>query len=236
MNREKRQTIDPAVPAVEEIQAGLCRRLGYADPLLKIPVDISRQIHKALEMAMVLVKPRCICRVTPIEDIDEKMIMGKGIRIDSQRWAKSANLMESPEVILVFAVTLGEDLDSRLASVQKESLSLGYILDAAGSEIVERVADGLEEDLWKSLNLENYQRTVRFSPGYCDWGLDGQKEVFYFLRPERVGIKHTKTWGMLPRKSITAAVLGAWNTPFRSPCPLCNRKSCPYRIEKASQI
>jgi hypothetical protein len=228
------QTIDPAVPSVEEIQSGICRRLGYTDKLPNIPVDISRQIHQALEMALLLVKPKCICRITPIEEIHEKMIIGKGIQIRSQRWAKSASQMESPKVILVYAVTLGEELDFRIASIQKQSLSLGYILDITGSEIVERIADRAEEDLWKNLNLEDYQRTVRFSPGYCDWGLDGQQEVFWFLRPERIGISHTKAWSMLPSKSITAAVLGAWNIPLRSPCPLCNLKSCSYRIEKAS--
>jgi hypothetical protein len=227
-------TIDPEVPSEEKLRSGIRRRLGYTDNLLDIPVDVSRQIHKALEMAVRLVKPKCICRVTPIEEIDENVIIGKGIQIRSQRWAKCASQMESPEVILVYAVTLGEELDLGIASIQKQSLSLGYILDITGSEIIERIADRAEEKFWKNLNLENFQRTVRFSPGYCDWGLDGQKEVFWFLRPEEIGISHTKGWSMLPSKSITAAILGALNTRLRSPCPLCNLKSCTYRIEKTS--
>ena len=47
-----------------------------------------RQLQKALELAMVLVKPRSIYRITPIEKIGTKMILGKGIEIESQRWTR----------------------------------------------------------------------------------------------------------------------------------------------------
>jgi hypothetical protein len=190
------------------------------------------RLQKALELAMILVRPRCIYRVAPIQEIGKKKILGKSIRVDSQLWARSVSLMESPEFILVYAITLGEDIDIRIGSTQKKSLSLGYLLDAAGSEIVERIAASLEGELWKELKLEDYQRTARFSPGYCDWGLDGQKEIFGFLKPEEIGLIHTKAYSILPSKSITAAIVGARHIPHRSPCPLCNEKSCLYRREQ----
>ncbi len=225
------QTIKPPVPSVELIRPGLYKRLGYTDAQQKIPRDIEKQIQKALELAMKLANPKGIFLITPLEEIGGKMIQGKGIRIESKKWAKVAGLMESAEIMLVYAVTLGRSLDIKVTSVQKQSLSLGYILDAAGSEIVERVSEGLGKKLWKELNLDKYKRSARFSPGYCDWPLYGQEAIFALLMPEKIGIHHTKAWAMLPSKSITSVMLGARKMQLRSPCPLCSQKTCPYRRE-----
>jgi hypothetical protein len=170
-----------------------------------------------------------IYRRSAIEKIGKKVISGRGLKIESERWTRFSHQMDSPEILLVYAVTLGGELDKRIMSIHKESLSRAFILDTAGSEMVEQIADHMEADLWERLDLKEYRRTARFSPGYCDWRLEGQQGLCTFLHADTIGIHCTKTWSMLPSKSITAVILGARAMPFLTPCPLCNQTVCPHR-------
>jgi len=224
----KPRIITPGIPLAEEMLSPLIRRVGHSESL-PVSSELATLIQKALAEALQLARPRAISRVSSVERIEKDAIIGRGLCIESERCARLCSLMDSPAILLAYAVTLGDDLDRKITSLQKESLSLAFVLDAAGSEIVERVADRMEEDLWKALDRDGFQRTARFSPGYCDWELAGQQEIFEFLHPEQIGIHHTRAWSMLPSKSITAVLLGAKAMPFDNACPLCSKKGCTYR-------
>jgi len=47
--------------------------------------------------------------------------------------------------------------------------------------------------------------------------------------PERVGVTCTASGMMVPRKSISACMLGAREVPNRYPCVFCARSGCTYR-------
>ncbi len=158
-----------------------------------------------------------------------KAICGASLEIRSAKWAGLASGLELPGTIIAYALTLGAPVDDRIASVQSESLAAAYTLDATASEAVELIADCLEGDIWAAFDPGGYERTARFSPGYCDWPLEAQEPVFEFLHPEQIGIRLTSSYGMLPAKSITAVFLAAKAFPLTRPCRQCDERDCRYR-------
>ncbi len=139
--------------------------------------------------------------------------------------------MDKPERMIVFAVTLGSLLDAEITRLQREDrMFLAYALDAAGSVLVEEYAAQIESRLAEKMEEEGYRSTRRFSPGYCDWPVaEGQREIVRLLDLRGIGIICEETGLMVPQKSVTAVMLGARGLPKRTPCYLCEDRSCAHR-------
>ena len=77
----------------------------------------------------------------------------------------------------------------------------------------------------------------RFSPGYGDFPLDNQRDIFQALQVEkRVGIALTESLLMIPSKSVTA-VIGAGRDHLpcvREGCEVCSKADCLYRRNPAA--
>ncbi len=147
----------------------------------------------------------------------------------SSRWASIIRFMEPPVVMGCFAATLGGELENLKGKV---GLFDAYVLECLGAEVTETVGDKLESALSDQFLSQAMACSRRFSPGYCDWPLAlGQKAVFEFLNPESIGITIMRTGTMVPEKSITAVMLGAGKLYYKTPCPICPKKDCPYRRE-----
>ena len=76
-----------------------------------------------------------------------------------------------------------------------------------------------------------YQGTLRYSPGYCDWDTEQQKEVFQAIDAGSIGVVLTESCFMIPQKSISGVIgIGERGREKTSPCIVCSKKaSCPYR-------
>ena len=119
----------------------------------------------------------------------------------------SANLADCRKLI-IFGVTAGREIVERsIAAFDNAVASEGAIFDAVGSESVEAAADALEDYLRRQ-----YARTGqvlvkrRFSPGYGDWALTAQKDIFNILPMDKIGVKLSPELIMAPEKSITAVI------------------------------
>ena len=100
-----------------------------------------------------------------------------------------------------------EIVERSIAAFDNAVASEGAIFDAVGSESVEAAADALEDYLRRQ-----YARTGqvlvkrRFSPGYGDWALTAQKDIFNILPMDKIGVKLSPELIMAPEKSITAVI------------------------------
>jgi hypothetical protein len=218
----------PIPPSAHDIHRKLLQRLGYTDNGV-VQEEVRDLVRESLAEALGIAAPALLYRAAPIEEVGEHVIAARGLRVASARWALLVSRMSQPRILLAYALTIGEAFDARLRRLKEDSLSKAFVFDAAGSEIVETVADRAEEELWGTLGLESYQRTRRFSPGYCDWDLTGQQALFGFLGPERIGVRHTAAWCLIPCKSITAVVIGSPDIPARSACRFCRTEGCAWR-------
>ena len=224
------QDFEPSQPSGEVLLERMIRRLGYPGPAV-VGDDIRRGIERAIEQGLEHVRVRTLWKRAPLVSWRRGVLQAEGIRIRSPKWAALTRRMEGPEFLLCFVLTLGAELEKRMSGMQQDSIFDAYLLDAVGSELAEGAADALERHLSLELTAEGFQITARFSPGYCDWKLDeGQEAIFGFLDPEeRIGVRCTPTGMMIPRKSISGAVVAARRVPKRVPCSFCSEKECPYR-------
>ncbi len=155
---------------------------------------------------------------TPIE-IKEYVIMGN-LKIKSKDLAK--NLKGCNEVIL-FAATIGVSIDFLISKYGKISPVKGLMFQAIGTERIESLCD----EFCKFLNLG---LRPRFSPGYGDFSLECQKEIFKMLDcPRKIGLTLNESLLMLPSKSVTA-IMGISDECYkRGTCEDCSKTDCTFR-------
>lgn len=124
----------------------------------------------------------------------------KSYQLQSRRLAAR---LEGCASAYIFAVTIGRQLDQRVSFYfEKGDYHRALVLDAVGSALVEGLAESAQKYL-ASLD-ESFELTPRYSPGYGDLDLQVQAIFFEILKPEQAGISLTKSYMMVPRKSVTA--------------------------------
>ncbi len=139
--------------------------------------------------------------------------------------------LKKSDSIAIFLCTAGEEIGIRSRSAMKDGdLLKGYVYDAVGSEIVETVADLMQNDLEKEILGSGRKITNRFSPGYCGWDVAEQHKLFSFFPYNYCGIRLTPSALMDPVKSISGFI-GIGENVKRLPytCSLCDMKDCIYR-------
>ena len=128
---------------------------------------------------------------------------------------------------VVFAATLGVEIDRLLLKYGKIAPAKALFLQAIGAERIESLCNAFCADLPCA--------GARFSPGYGDLPLQTQKDIFALLDCERkIGLTLTDSLLMSPTKSVTAFV-GLGRTMCETneeKCRNCAKTDCAFRREK----
>ena len=113
-------------------------------------------------------------------------------------------LLQNCKRILLFAATVGFDVDRRITKYSKINPAKALIFQAIGTERIESLCDTFEEDLKRE---KGYTLTTRFSPGYGDLPLEMQKDVFASLDCyKNIGVSLNDSLLMTPSKTVTAII------------------------------
>lgn len=105
-------------------------------------------------------------------------------------------LLQDCHNVVVFAATVGIAFDYALMRRKNASLADAQLMQGLGAERIEALCD--------EFCKEYPNATKRFSPGYGDFSLEAQRELFQILHPEKIGISLTESLMMTPSKSVTA--------------------------------
>lgn len=132
-------------------------------------------------------------------DKDSMTIEGLGL-VESHSLKK---ILSQSEKVIVFAVTLGADIDYRLEQLKYSNHLDMMILDAVASAQVEGLADQVSERIKNELG--GFQ-TPRYSPGYGDFSLTYQKKILSILEARRIGLSANDHFLLTPSKSITGLI------------------------------
>jgi len=217
-----------SMPDPDALAHDIARQAGYRS-VDHAGTDVMDEVITVCEDVFRIIHPEYVFDKTSLDSWEDGTIYGEGITIRSGNWSALLSCMESPEIICSFAVTLGKDIDREIAVNQDLFMLHAYLLDVAGSVLAEHFADQAEQHISGILDGYGYQSTKRFSPGYCDWELkDGQTNIFGFLKPDSIGLRIDSSGLMIPKKSISAAIIGAHVIPHKTPCRFCESE-CDYR-------
>lgn len=109
--------------------------------------------------------------------------------------------------VLLFAATVGLELDRLIARAQSGAPARALLLQAIGAERIEALADAVAADARADAARRGLAVRPRFSPGYGDLPLALQREIFAALDcPRRIGLTLGGSLLMTPTKSVTALI------------------------------
>ena len=212
------------------------RYMGYGgnEPDAEVVSEAELCLTRLLEET----EPKTVRRRYPLE-----LERGDIVRIEGMEIRSSAlyrNLAGCREVFLMGA-TLGLSPDRMTARAQAAGkVSRAVMIQAAAAALIEEVCDELNEQLRLETAREGKTLRPRFSPGYGDFSLEHQRELFRILElQKRIGVTLTEHLLMMPSKSVTA-VIGISDTPpdtqcgkqedgQASGCDACGRVDCSFR-------
>lgn len=142
-----------------------------------------------------------------------------------------AALLRGSREIIIFAATIGLELDRRIARYQWTAPTKALLMQAYGAERIECLCDCFCNRMKEEAKKEGLTCTARFSPGYGDLPLEKQRDFFRLLDCSRqIGVSLNESLLMSPSKSVTALFgLGSCRQEEQRKCSRCQKKDCEFR-------
>lgn len=215
----------------------VCSYLGYSADS-EPPARISSLIEEYAEEAHHLIVPSFSYVIRDIELVQDSRVFVEGsddllshlIVFESEVIAR---LLRQCRRVAVLVVTIGSHLEEMTSKLAGDGLILqASVLDAIGSDAVEKVADFVQNMVEEAAHAEGFGISRRFSPGYCDWDISQQRAVFRAVTGDSAGVHLTDRCLMIPQKSISGIIgLGPseGNVEDYNPCKTCDKDDCRGR-------
>jgi hypothetical protein len=142
----------------------------------------------------------------------------------------STALKMSSEIAL-FIATCGHRVELLSKQLMKEGHSLeGLIVDLIGSEIAEGATEKVHRQIEEVAASHGFHSTNRYSPGYCNWPVSDQQQLFALLEDNHCGVRLTASSLMVPIKSVSGIIgIGKRVTNRGYACAQCPAEHCIYR-------
>jgi cobalamin-dependent methionine synthase I len=127
-------------------------------------------------------------------------------------FAKTASIslaknLDGCDSVIIFAATLGIELDRAIARYSRLSPAKALLLDAIGTERAEALCDAFCEEINTQKETRGLTVRPRFSPGYGDLPIEMQRDIFALLEShKRIGLSLNESMLMSPSKSVTAII------------------------------
>ncbi len=144
--------------------------------------------------------------------------------------ALSKNL-SACKTAIVFAATVGIGIDRLITKYGKISPLKAVVFQAIGAERIESLCDVFNKDLADDFNRKQLFIRPRFSPGYGDFCLEKQADIFRALDcSKKIGVSLNESLLMSPSKSVTA-IIGVSEKPLNCThtCSSCDKIDCDFR-------
>ncbi len=188
------EVITKTYPAPE---INVCEALRYAGCGSE-NYEMRSLLHSCVDEAESLLKYK-VCYCVLDAEIRSDICNFGHFSVQSEKLAKN---LSGCERVLLFAATIGTALDRLIAKHTRLSPSRAVMLQALGAERVESVCDIFCADFETENNVV---LKPRFSPGYGDFPLSVQKDIFSVLNcPKNIGVYLNDSLLMSPSKSVTA--------------------------------
>lgn len=165
------------------------------------------------------------------DEINGGYILRKADNLRLNTGAQIRGYMKGADYLALFVCTAGTIFTGLVNRYNAEGNYLeAFIADAIGSLTVEKAMDKIQAQLELEMQQEGLQISNRYSPGYCNWSVSGQRELFDQMGELPVAVSLTESCLMLPIKSVSG-IIGVSATIRKRPysCRICKDKTCIYR-------
>lgn len=161
-------------------------------------VGVEKEAEQAQRLVDDLIRPAAAAVVFDIKRDGEKLFVA-----DTELEGKSIKKLLAPcNKCVVMAITVGFELDMKIAALGSSSPALSLLADAAASSAVEDACDACCESIESELGVK---LTPRFSPGYGDLPMNIQPALLTLTNARRdLGLTVGSGCMLSPIKSVTA--------------------------------
>ena len=199
-----------------EIDESEVRRLLRMADATRRNEKVEKAIEEMLEIAKELIEPKGVYTV-----------------IDGSDFPVSGRFDGMGEMAFCIC-TIGPTLEEKVTRLSGErSMLEAVVLDSVGSVAAEATAEYIDRVIQEYAHSRGLKTSCRASPGYGDWDVSEQRAIFELLPAEKIGVRLTESFMMIPRKSVSFAINIA-ERPVRmrseNSCRNCPVKDCPYRL------
>ena len=202
----------------------ILRYLGYGKN------DADEVVLKKIDLATERIAENLSLKVCyekyPIKKLGEELQFGI-VKTNSQSLKRN---LQDCESVVFFSATVGIGIDRLIGKFSAVSSIDALVYQAVGTAYIEVLCDAFCEKLVE-MEKGKFLRP-RFSPGYGDFGIENQKEIFKMLDSTRkIGVSLTESLQMVPSKSVTAIVgISDKKTDCsKKGCENCEKTDCEYR-------
>lgn len=210
------------------------RYLGYRG---QVPDEtVCNMVNEVLQELFRVIQPRSLYQtfVCKVEN-DGIQICSEITNVSVSFHSKglAENLAQCEKVVLM-AATLGLEADKMMQRYEIMNIAKAAVLQACGAASIEAYCNLLQEDIRKQALQDGYYLRPRFSPGYGDWSLEAQKDIFDMLQcTKRLGLTLTDSLLMFPTKSVTALIGMTKNKQgcHVAKCSTCENIGCEFRYD-----
>ena len=126
---------------------------------------------------------------------------------------------------------LNEQYEELKAKKLSLNMARGTVAHSVANALIEDYCDEMQAQIAEKEAATGLFLKPRYSPGYGDFALQSQKEIFARLEcAKRIGLTLTDTMLMVPFKSVTA-VIGVTDAPTCTyvKCRGCANTDCEFR-------
>lgn len=201
--------------------------------------DISDILIDNLELSLELLKDKSK-PITIIEECSKSdftdIYLGEG---ENAADSPLLHIIKKAEKLRLFAVTIGEDITKEINKhFDQNEFPIGSFIDSGASLTADNIVEILESRVQGA--FPNRSSTLAYSPGYCGWHVSGQKKLFKFLKPDKIGITLNNSCLMTPLKSVSGVLVSGpsdihiFDNNY-SFCEECTTYSCKIRMKSITK-
>ncbi len=197
-------------------------------------IDQNPAIRKSLEWAIsesnTLIDGKGIYQIFPASDDTDHISITPNPRETITFPFPGTSPTTGVEAVVVFVTTISSALEKEVERQFSQGNQLeALFLDSAGSLAAEGVAAKLARVVERENREKNWRTGYRFSPGYCTWDMEIQRDIFRILLAGDIGVELTESLLMLPRKSISGVIFFGKTLDPLNPCITCKQRGCKDR-------
>jgi hypothetical protein len=179
-------------------------RLGYKKRTTEISTIQKEETDHFINEASLLISLKgALLRLAISHNDGEKIILDGNLTFNSQKL--SIFLNDCKEIVLLGATAGNIIMEAIKAKTLQDDLAAAVVYDATASEMTDSALDWITDYFNQIIRREG--KTLlsrRFSAGYADFALENQKLIYEMLKMEKLGVKITSSFILIPEKSVTA--------------------------------
>ena len=207
----------------------------HNDKLKKVNNAIIKITREEIERGHHLFEPKGISSPVKIKKISFSSGIVDLINGFSLNFSPSImDLLKGVSYLVLGVATIGDCLENKVSELFSQGeYPRAIALDAVGTVSVRSLSHYMRSLVCQEVKEQNLQTTKYFSPGSADWDISQQKNIFQIIPVDKIGVKLTESYMMIPQKSLSW-VMGIGKeiitaSKGNDSCKICLAENCQFR-------